>query len=274
MVCSVCTLSLSACAAGPVSRIDTGLSVAVEREDASAAMTGPHNFDWLLAGDKTIAPQQVFSTPLGIWLHFAAGQTLPAIFGASANAPQVLLKHRLVAPYVFVQGPWQGLVFRAAHREARATQSAAPRNPLARQDSSAPKVPSTPQDPSAPLPLAASSPPLARLEPPPQPLPAFNVMASDRTIRQTLKRWSDAVGWTFATEHWAVAVDIPLTAQADMGGDYHAAVSALLASTEMSDTPVQPCFYANRVLRVVGLAQQCDPRVNPQDAAGRFARAS
>lgn len=257
VVCGVCTFALSACTAAPAipHTLGGGGVPTTAGEDASAAMTGPHNFDWLLSGDKTIAPQQVFSTPLGVWLHFAAGRTLPAIFGVSANAPQVLLKHRVVAPYVFVQGPWQGLVFRAAHKEARAIQSTANR------------------DPSEQLDLASSS-PMARLDQAAETGLIFSVNASDRTVRQTLKRWSDAVGWTFAPEHWAVTVDIPLTAQAELGADYHSAVSALLASTEMSDTPVQPCFYANRVLRVVGAAQQCDTRANPQGAAGRLARAS
>jgi hypothetical protein len=32
----------------------------------------------------------------------------------------------------------------------------------------------------------------------------------------------------------------------------------LIEATELSDRPLQPCFYANQVLRVVPLAEACD----------------
>lgn len=222
--------------------------------DLSAAMTGPHAFDWILSGDKTVAPQQVFSTPLGIWLQFAAGRAVPAVFGATSQAPPVLLSHRWVAPYVFVHGAWHQLIFRAGHKEARAVRasSAAHGRALASfVDSGAPEPSDVRRtdatgehDMSAPL--------------------AFAVGPEDNTMRDALVRWATAAGWTFGPAHWAVSFDIPLTAQAQLGTDFKAAVSALLASTEMSDRPVQPCFYSNQVLRVIAFAQQCDPRVNAQ----------
>jgi hypothetical protein len=46
------------------------------------------------------------------------------------------------------------------------------------------------------------------------------------------------------------------------------AVRHLLAATELSERPLQPCFYSNQVLRVVPYAQACDR------TAGSPARAS
>ncbi|KDC09778.1 toxin co-regulated pilus biosynthesis protein Q, partial [Bordetella bronchiseptica E012] len=80
----------------------------------------------------------------------------------------------------------------------------------------------------------------------------------DQTLRAVLARWARAAGWTFEPEHWTLDVDIPLAGRAELPGDFKAAVRALLATTELSERPAQPCFYANRVLRVVPLAQACD----------------
>jgi len=44
-------------------------------------------------------------------------------------------------------------------------------------------------------------------------------------------------------------------------------VRALLAATELSERPVQPCFYANQVLRVVAYTQTCDRSAAPAGAA-------
>ncbi|MDZ5605285.1 toxin co-regulated pilus biosynthesis Q family protein [Pseudomonas sp. RP23018S] len=97
---------------------------------------------------------------------------------------------------------------------------------------------------------------------PPKPakpaLPTWIVSAKDRTIREALKSWSRTANWTFEPEHWAVPVDIPITAGAPFSGDFKAAVRQLISTTELGDTPLQPCFYSNRVVRVVPINQVCD----------------
>src|SRR5690606_4342037 len=93
--------------------------------------------------------------------------------------------------------------------------------------------------------------------------PAYAVGADDETIRQALERWAARSGWTFNAEHWAVDVDIPLVASARFDVEFKSAVRALLGATEMGDRPLQPCFYSNRVLRVVAHAQSCDRRSSP-----------
>jgi hypothetical protein len=74
-------------------------------------------------------------------------------------------------------------------------------------------------------------------------------------------------GWTFQPQHWAVDVDIPLSATAEFSGDFKSAVRDLLGATELAEKPLQPCFYGNKVLRVVPLAQSCTRTAAPGGAA-------
>lgn len=92
------------------------------------------------------------------------------------------------------------------------------------------------------------------------PVSRYAVSPADHTIRQALERWARTARWTFSAEHWAVDVDIPLVGEASFETDFKSAVRELLAATEMGDRPLQPCFYSNRVLRVVSYAQACDRR--------------
>lgn len=92
------------------------------------------------------------------------------------------------------------------------------------------------------------------------PIHRYTVSPADQTIRQALGRWAEGAGWTFTSEHWAVDVDIPLVGAASFETDFKSAVRELLAATELGDRPLQPCFYSNRVLRVVPYAQACDRR--------------
>lgn len=87
--------------------------------------------------------------------------------------------------------------------------------------------------------------------------PVYRAAPPDATLRAVLARWAGLAGWTFQPQHWAVDVDIPLSATAEFGGDFKAAVRGLLGATELAEKPLQPCFYGNRVLRVVPLAQSC-----------------
>lgn len=143
--------------------------------------------------------------------------------------------------------------------------------------------PKPPQQPpvsslaSPPMSLSASAlsvevmpvaPPVANLKPATQlPLaPAFVVGRSDGTLRQALVRWAAQAGWDFGPEHWMVDVDIPITGAASFDVPFVEAVQALVGSTELAVKPLQPCFYSNRVLRIVPYAQACD---RTRAAAGR-----
>lgn|GEM_PF-4263003 len=100
--------------------------------------------------------------------------------------------------------------------------------------------------------------PYVQPKPLPPAVPTWIVSAKDRTIREALKSWSKTANWTFEPEHWAVPVDIPITAGAPFSGDFKTAVRQLISTTELGDTPLQPCFYSNRVVRVVPINQVCD----------------
>lgn len=112
--------------------------------------------------------------------------------------------------------------------------------------------------PEQPLPPLAGR--LAPIASPVAPVaaPLFEVTPADGNVRRALSRWAGVSGWTFEAEHWAVDVDIPLAGSAVFNEPFRTAVRSLLAATELGDRPVQPCFYANQVLRVVPLAQRCD----------------
>lgn len=101
--------------------------------------------------------------------------------------------------------------------------------------------------------------PVTPVAAPVMPLPTeWQVSVADGTIRNTLRRWTQSNNWTFNTEHWAVAKDFPVQGGATFKGDFKQAVRDLLSSTDLTDYPVQPCFYSNSVLRVVPYAQICD----------------
>jgi hypothetical protein len=109
----------------------------------------------------------------------------------------------------------------------------------------------------SPVPIVTAS---LAIDPERPSLAAYSVGPSDVTMRQALERWAATAGWTFSSEHWAVDVDIPLVGQATFEADFRTAVRELLAATELGDRALQPCFYSNRVLRVVPYAQACDRR--------------
>lgn len=89
-------------------------------------------------------------------------------------------------------------------------------------------------------------------------LAQFDVSPQDKNMRLALSRWADKAGWTFEAEHWSVDADIPIAGSAQFRSDFKQAVQALMASTEMADRPLQPCFYSNKVLRIVPYAQPCN----------------
>lgn len=87
---------------------------------------------------------------------------------------------------------------------------------------------------------------------------AHSVSPQDKNLRLALVRWAAAAGWTFEPEHWAVDADIPIVGSAIFDARFKLAVQDLVASTELADRPLQPCFYSNQVLRIVPYAQTCD----------------
>lgn len=247
---------------------------------ADAAAGTPYQFHWTLSGNRSVSPLQVFDDGQRTWLQFAPGQALPAVFRAQ-GAGDVLVRYTVQDPYVVLPGVWprlsfrggslQGMAVRGAPEEATpSTASARPMlvDPL-QASLSAPVAPPVPEpSPASAFAVSVMSP--AQVNPAqgslpsadtPAPAALFDVGPADGTLRAALSRWARASGWTFQPEHWAVDVDIPINGSASFPGGFTQAVESLVAATELSDRPLQPCFYANQVLRVVPYAQPCDRSV-------------
>lgn len=162
--------------------------------------------------------------------------------------------------------------------------STAPLAPSTRAAPTTPTVSNVPNTPNAQPSSIASGAPTASLTAATAPATAvvmpvaeaepyssleFDAALSDRNMRRVLERWARQAGWTFQAEHWTVDVDIPLVGAANFGADFRNAVRGLLAATELGERPLQPCFYSNRVLRVIALSQACDRTAAPVALAGR-----
>ena len=91
-----------------------------------------------------------------------------------------------------------------------------------------------------------------------KPVVSYGITLQDKNMRRALHRWAVLANWAFEPEHWAVDVDIPVSGEALFAGSFQDAVQDLLSATELSERPLRPCFYSNRVLRVVSYAQSCD----------------
>ncbi|AUA57136.1 Type IV secretory pathway, VirB9 components [Achromobacter spanius] len=271
-------------------------------------------FDWRLSGDPAVAPMQVFDDGKEVWLQFAPGQPLPAIFGMREGLEHPLPYTRR-EPYAVVAGSWSALRFRGGRLSARAERdveasvmlsasastsafasasasasaSALPhatrsvaippsgvgelaaRGPMGSAGDAPAKAATTALDAAvdgapteSPPAMAASVPSISGDAS--APARFYRAAPPDTTLRAVLARWAGDSGWTFRPQHWAVDVDIPLSASAEFSGDFKSAVRELLSATELADKPLQPCFYANQVLRVVPLAQSCSRAAVTQGA--------
>ncbi len=239
-----------------------------------------YRFSWRLSGDRAVAPLQVFDDGRQMWLQFAPDQAIPAIFVNAEGAQGRPLPYRQEGAYVVLPGVWPSLVLRGGQLKSFIDQiEKTPELPF-----SGDRSPSPPQA-SAPVPLPAaqvvsiaSQVPVSAVTPLSETLPAdftassfalaeehtasFTVGPQDHNLRVALSRWAQAAGWTFEAEHWAVDADIPIVGSASFEPQFKRAVQQLVASTELADRPLQPCFYSNKVLRIVPYAQSCDRTAN------------
>ncbi|OZI23507.1 hypothetical protein CAL26_08665 [Bordetella genomosp. 9] len=233
---------------------------------AFLAAGATHDFNWRLSGDRQVAPLQVFDDGRQTWLQFAPGQPVPALFTEQhgAERPARYVRHE---PYVIVQGKWPAVVMRGGALQARAdylgAAGQAEATPAALSAATAatavtPSPTPTPVTamPAAPAPGAKATSGTTKIMPSGAGL--YRVGPTDENMRRALARWAGLAGWTFQAEHWAVDVDIPLAGSADFSNDFKRSVRELVAATELGDRPLQPCFYANQVLRVIPLSQACD----------------
>lgn len=113
--------------------------------------------------------------------------------------------------------------------------------------------------------LAASTasapiPPSIPAAPAPKPPKAWKVSPEDKTIRETLAKWAAAEGWTFnarGRDYWTVPQDFDVVASDTFYGDFKDVVRKLIASTQLTSTPLQPCFFNNKAVRVILINEEC-----------------
>lgn len=236
-------LFLSACG-GPAAHQSAGYLA------GGGVPTGALDFGWRLSGDRSVAPLQVFSDSTHIWLQWQPHQTLPAIFGMTDSGEQIV-EYQRHGPYTKLDGRWSTLHFRGAHQQARARR-------LYTQEGGGAQATQTVSKPSVPAPMVQPVTEPVAVTASSTPQPFYAITSADKNLRQALSRWSNLSGWKFQSEHWSVDVDIPLTATASFSDDFVGSVQALIQATELSERPLQPCFYANQVLRIVPLTEACD----------------
>lgn len=147
--------------------------------------------------------------------------------------------------------------------------SDAPTTPIA---SAAQTVAPSPAAQSAPATVVAPAPlqtveTTAATQPPEDILPAeppvikrnWHISPSDGTVRQALTRWAAAENWTFGSDQWELNFDLPIQAQAEFQAEsFQQATQALSQAIAMTESPVRPCFYANRVLRMIPYTRSCN----------------
>ncbi|MEO6984640.1 MAG: TcpQ domain-containing protein [Paralcaligenes sp.] len=262
-------------------------------------VAGQYNFGWRLSGDRAVAPIQVFDNGRQMWLQFAPAQAVPAIFEHTAQGDRPLDYHRN-GPYLVLNGVWPHLILRGGHLKSlidrveptplvepvdkNVTPPLPERSavdPLLIKEALAVALPATLPESVADVPVTASAAVVgvAAAEPGPTPdsvpeptvahVPAeqYHVSPDDKHLRAVLSRWAQTAGWTFNPEHWAVDADIPIVGSALFELGFKLAVQELVGSTELADRPLQPCFYSNRVLRIVPYAQLCDRTANLSESS-------
>jgi hypothetical protein len=84
----------------------------------------------------------------------------------------------------------------------------------------------------------------------------YRVSPTDENLRLLIERWSKSVGWTAV---WDVDRDILIGNAGEKANDFRSAIRWVLASTELGDLVVKPCFYNNSVIRVVRKTVKCNP---------------
>lgn len=93
------------------------------------------------------------------------------------------------------------------------------------------------------------APPVALTPPAPPPPPAWQLKASDQTLKTALTRWAASEAWQLV---WEAPVDYAVERDTTVGGTFEQAIEAVAQSMAAAETPLQAIFYkGNRVIRIV-----------------------
>lgn len=264
---------------------------------SAASAANGYDFAYSASGDPPLTPIQVFDDGKKTWIQLPRRSAQPAVF-AVTPAGEVLIParpedqffvvDRVEQKFALVLGSVRATV-RYVGNAPRQSQAASfgATTPIRESGQAQGPVPAqevlaarrTP--PASPVPeatpvvtLTSSSPPAvtdaaqtnappstqaaADIQVKPAILPTWNVGPQDQNFRLALHRWATEADWTFGSDFWAAPMDIPITAAATFSGVFEDAVRALVGATELGEHPLQPCFYSNRVLRVVPISHACN----------------
>lgn len=86
----------------------------------------------------------------------------------------------------------------------------------------------------------------------------FRLAMADRNLRQFFARIAadQSPRWELV---WDVPLEYAIGGEDSFTGSFKDAVRYFAAGTEMTELAVQPCFYRNRVLRIIRKTLKCDP---------------
>ncbi|CAB3873483.1 TcpQ domain-containing protein [Achromobacter dolens] len=115
---------LSSLFAGACLALLAPISVAAQPEFA-VARPAFYEFNWKQSGDSGISPVQVFDNGQRVYLQFAPGTEIPAIF-ADAPGGRILLAWEAQSPYIVIPHMEARLAFRLGRREALAWRAGLP----------------------------------------------------------------------------------------------------------------------------------------------------
>ncbi|BBO59925.1 TcpQ domain-containing protein [Mycoavidus sp. B2-EB] len=212
-----------------------------------------YHFDWHISGAPEVAPLQVFDNGQKLYLQFRKGFPTPVILADKPDG-QILLHWRVESPYIVLNQLESRLHFRLGRQHAQAWR----KNSKLHMATAWPaKTVKTVAPQALFLPTNAAKIP-AKTQPESQkPAPTlWQVKRSDENLRQLLTRWAQIESWHLV---WDVNHDIPIQAEDQSHSNFKEAVRRVLGSTALTEYQIKPCFYANRVVRVVRKTTVCNP---------------
>ena len=80
------------------------------------------------------------------------------------------------------------------------------------------------------------------------PVEKWELLLSDKTIRQTFAKWSQKSGHQII---WEITKDIPVVAEATLTGSFEQVLEQVLESLRYSDYPIEAIIYDNSVVRFI-----------------------
>ncbi|MGN3708687.1 TcpQ domain-containing protein [Achromobacter xylosoxidans] len=98
---------------------------ATAQPELAAPIPAVYEFNWKQSGDSGISPVQIFDNGQRVYLQFAPGTEIPAIF-ADAPGGRILLAWEAQSPYIVVPHMESRLAFRLGKREALAWRAGIP----------------------------------------------------------------------------------------------------------------------------------------------------